>query len=26
VFPNLGVPEPQDVYCYAQILDRAHAV
>jgi len=20
VFPNLGVPEPQDVYCYAQIL------
>jgi [ribosomal protein S5]-alanine N-acetyltransferase len=26
VFPNLGVPEPQDVYCYAQILDRPHAV
>ena len=26
VFPNLGVPEPQDVYCYAQTLDRPHAV
>jgi RimJ/RimL family protein N-acetyltransferase len=26
VFPNLGVLEPQDVYCYAQMLDRPHAV
>ena len=26
VFPNLGVPEPQDVYCYARTLDRPHAV
>ena len=25
VFPNLGVPEPQDVHCYAQIVDRPHA-
>ena len=24
VFPNLGLPEPQDVCCYAQILDRPH--
>jgi [ribosomal protein S5]-alanine N-acetyltransferase len=26
VFPNLGMPEPQNVYCYAQILGRPHAV
>ena len=26
VFPNLGMPEPQDVYCYAQMLDHPHAV
>src|SRR5690349_17398730 len=25
VFPNLGLPEPQDVHCYAQILDRPQA-
>lgn len=25
VFPNLGLPEPQDVYCYAQIFDRPQA-
>ena len=25
VFPNLGVPEPQDVYCYARIPERLHA-
>ena len=25
VFPNLGVPEPQDVYCYARIPERWHA-
>jgi len=25
VFPNLGLPEPQDVYCYAQTLDRPQA-
>jgi [ribosomal protein S5]-alanine N-acetyltransferase len=23
VFPNLGVPEPQDVYCYAQIASAS---
>jgi [ribosomal protein S5]-alanine N-acetyltransferase len=26
VFPNLGVPEPQDVYCYAQMLRGSRAV
>lgn len=26
VFPNLGVLEPQDVCCYAQLLDCPHAV
>lgn len=26
VFPNLGMAEPQDVYCYAKTLDRSHAV
>jgi len=26
VFPNLGVPEPQDVYCYSQILAGPHVV
>jgi len=25
VFPNLGSPEPQDVYCYAQTFDRPQA-
>lgn len=24
VFPNLGVPEPQDVCCYALLPERAH--
>jgi [ribosomal protein S5]-alanine N-acetyltransferase len=24
IFPNLGVPEPQDVYCYAQVLGGSH--
>jgi len=26
VFPNLGVSEPQDVYCYARMLDRPRVV
>jgi RimJ/RimL family protein N-acetyltransferase len=26
VFPNLGVPDPQDVYCYALTWERPHAV
>lgn len=26
VFPNLGVPEPQDVYCYAQMPGGSHAL
>jgi ribosomal-protein-alanine N-acetyltransferase len=26
VFPNLGVSEPQDVYCYARMPDRLHPV
>jgi RimJ/RimL family protein N-acetyltransferase len=25
VFPNLGVPEPQDVYCYARLPERSRA-
>jgi len=26
IFPNLGLPEPQDVYCYAQLLGGSHVV
>jgi hypothetical protein len=26
MFPNPGMPEPQDVYCYAQTADRGHTV